>query len=258
MVVSVEVARALADRGHDAKFVATGQTGILIEGDGCPVDCVVSDFLNGAVEKLVLANQHHDILLVEGQGSITHPRYSPVSLGLMHGQLPHGMILCYEAGRGSIVGMDDVPLVPLSRLRNLYETTAGIMHPSRMIALALNGRLLSENQVKEERARVGDELGLPVCDVYRDGPDKLVDAVLAPRGRRYLENRVTFCSPKTLRGKDRKGFTRIFRFLITFSVFLPTLLLCVFAHKTSSTVFYNTSVSVWASCNFVFIYSICR
>ena len=85
MVVSVEVARALQRRGKDAKFVATGQTGILLEGDGCPVDCVVSDFLNGAVEKLVLANQHHDILIVEGQGSITHPQYSPVTLGLVHG-----------------------------------------------------------------------------------------------------------------------------------------------------------------------------
>jgi D-glutamate N-acetyltransferase len=181
MVVAVEVARALERRGHDAKFVATGQTGILIEGDGCPVDCVVADFLNGAVEKLVLANQHHDILLVEGQGSITHPRYSPVTLGLVHGAMPQGMILCYEAGRRTVSGMADVPLVPLSRLRDLYETTAGIMHPSRVIALALNGRLLSADQAKEERARVGDELGLPVCDVYRDGPDLLVDAVLALR-----------------------------------------------------------------------------
>jgi D-glutamate N-acetyltransferase len=179
MVVAVEVARELARRGHDAKFVATGQTGIMIEGDGCPVDCVVSDFLNGAVEKLLLANQHHDILLIEGQGSITHPRFSPVTLGLLHGALPQGMILCYEAGRPTIRGMDSVPLVPLSRLRNLYETSAGIMLPSRVIGVALNGRLLTPDQAAEERAKVGDELGLPVCDVYRDGPDVLVDAVLA-------------------------------------------------------------------------------
>jgi len=181
MVVAVEVARALARRGHDAKFVATGQTGIMIEGDGCPVDCVVADFLNGAVEKLVLANQQHDILLIEGQGSITHPRYSPVTLGLLHGAMPQGMILCYEAGRKTISGMDSVPLVPLSRLRNLYEKTAGIMHPSRVIGIALNGRLLSAGQMDEERAKIRDELGLPVCDVYRDGPDVLVDAVLALR-----------------------------------------------------------------------------
>ncbi len=90
MVVSVEVARGLSKRGHDCKFIATGQTGILIEGDGCPVDRVISDFLNGAVEKQILANQHHDILVVEGQGFITHPRYSPVTLGLLHGRSRRG------------------------------------------------------------------------------------------------------------------------------------------------------------------------
>ena len=73
MVVSFEVARGLSKMGHDAKFIATGQTGILIEGDGCPVDRVISDFLNGAVEKQVFANQHHEILVIEGQGFICHP-----------------------------------------------------------------------------------------------------------------------------------------------------------------------------------------
>jgi uncharacterized NAD-dependent epimerase/dehydratase family protein len=88
MVVSVEAANALRRRGHDAKFVATGQTGIMIEGDGCPIDAVVADFINGAAEKLVLQNQHHEILLIEGQGSIIHPRYSAVTLGLLHGCMP--------------------------------------------------------------------------------------------------------------------------------------------------------------------------
>jgi uncharacterized NAD-dependent epimerase/dehydratase family protein len=181
MVVSVEVARALQRRGKDAKFVATGQTGILLEGDGCPVDCVVSDFLNGAVEKLVLANQHHDILIVEGQGSITHPQYSPVTLGLVHGALPHGMILCYEAGRQTVMGMDAIGLTSLSRLRELYELTAGIMQPSRVIGIGLNSRRLSADEAHKERERVRGEMGLPVCDVLRDGPDELVDAVLAER-----------------------------------------------------------------------------
>jgi D-glutamate N-acetyltransferase len=178
MVVSVELARALQRRGYDAKFVATGQTGILIEGDGCPVDCVVSDFLNGAVEKLVLANQHHDILLVEGQGSITHPRYSPVTLGLVHGAMPHGMILCYEAGREAVRGMEEIPLTPLAELRELYETLASVMLPSRVIGVGLNSRCLSDGDAAALRDRVRADLGLPVCDVIRDGPDELIDAVL--------------------------------------------------------------------------------
>jgi uncharacterized NAD-dependent epimerase/dehydratase family protein len=179
MVVSVEVARALAARGNDAKFVATGQTGILIEGDGCPVDCVVSDFLNGAVEKLVLANQHHEILLVEGQGSITHPRYSPVTLGLLHGAMPHGMILCYEAGRTHVHGMNGIRLTPLAKLRELYEALAGVMLPSRVIGVGLNSRLMNSSDAARERERVRSELGVPVCDVIRDEPDELVDAILA-------------------------------------------------------------------------------
>jgi uncharacterized NAD-dependent epimerase/dehydratase family protein len=181
MVVSVEVARALASGGHDAKFVATGQTGILVEGDGCPVDCVVSDFLNGAVEKLVLANQHHDILVIEGQGFIAHPRYSPVTLGLLHGARPQGLILCYEAGRPHVLSMPGVALMPLAELRELYETIAGVIFPTRVIGIGLNSRRLSPEDAERERERVRSEMGLPVCDVYRHGPEELMDAVLSFR-----------------------------------------------------------------------------
>ena len=181
MVVSVEVARALARAGHDAKFVATGQTGILVEGDGCPVDCVVSDFLNGAVEKLVLANQHHDILVIEGQGFIAHPRYSPVTLGLLHGARPHGLILCYEAGRPHVLSMPGVALMPLAELRALYEKIAAAIFPTRVIGIGLNSRRLSPDDAERERERVRAEMGLPVCDVYRHGAEELVEAVLSFR-----------------------------------------------------------------------------
>ena len=85
MVTSIEITRGLQQRGQDAQFVATGQTGIMIAGAGCPVDCVVADFVNGAAEKLIKANQSHEILLIEGQGSLAHPKYSAVTLGLLHG-----------------------------------------------------------------------------------------------------------------------------------------------------------------------------
>jgi uncharacterized NAD-dependent epimerase/dehydratase family protein len=178
MVVALEVARALSKRGHDAKFIATGQTGILIEGDGCPVDRVISDFLNGAVEKLVLANQHHEILVIEGQGFITHPRYSPVTLGLLHGARPQGLVLCYEAARPHVMGMPGVKLTPLSELRTLYETIGSALAPTRVIGIGMSSRLLSPEDAERERERVRMELGVPVCDVLRHGPGELVDAVL--------------------------------------------------------------------------------
>jgi len=181
MLASVEIALGLKARGYDAKFVATGQTGIMIEGDGCPVDCVVSDFVNGAVEKLVLANQHHDILVVEGQGSLAHPRYSAVTAGLLHGCVPHGMIMVYEAGRTHVYGMDYVPLTPLAKLVEAYEMLASLAMPSRVIGVAVNSRLLSPDEAEQERERVRRELGVPVCDVLRDGPEDMVDAVLALR-----------------------------------------------------------------------------
>lgn len=188
MVVAVELARALRRDNQTTKFVATGQTGILIEGDGCPVDCVVSDFISGAVEKLVLANQHHDILLVEGQGSLAHPRYSAVTLGLLHGCLPQGMILCYEAGRKVVNGMPEIGLKSLPELRAVYETMANLMGPSKVIGVAMNSRLLSDSEADQERDRVGNELGLPVCDVLRDGPAPLVSAVESLRAERVKDH----------------------------------------------------------------------
>ena len=181
MVVSIELARAMNRQGVQSKFIATGQTGILVEGDGCPIDCVVADFVSGAIEKLVLANQHHEVLFVEGQGSLAHPCYSAVTLGLLHGCRPHGMILCYEVGRETVHGMDSVPLVPLARLRDAYETMAGLAFPAKVIGVAMNSRRVSPEEAERERERVRSELGVPVCDILRHGPDDLIQAVNALR-----------------------------------------------------------------------------
>lgn len=176
MVVSLELARALNRAGHDAKFVATGQTGMMIEGDGCPVDAVVVDFINGAAEKLVLRNQHHEILVIEGQGSIVHPRYSAVTLGLLHGCMPQALILCYEMGRETVYGMDSVKLPSLQKFRELYESMASVMHPCKVIGVGINGRKFSDSEVAAEQKRVESELGLPACDILRHGPKKLLEA----------------------------------------------------------------------------------
>jgi len=178
MVTAVEVTRGLRRRGIDAKFVATGQTGIMVEGDGCPVDRVICDFLNGAAEKLVLANQHHEVIVIEGQGSLFHPRYSAVTLGLLHGCIPDGLIVCYEMGRTHIAGMEQFPLPSLEKLIDYYEMSANIMHPCRVIGIAVNGYKYPDEAVAEECRQVEARLQLPTCDVIRHGPDKLVDAVL--------------------------------------------------------------------------------
>ena len=182
MVAAVELARGLERAGVDAAFVATGQTGILVAGGGCPVDRVIGDFISGAAEKLVLANQQHEVIVVEGQGSLFHPRYSGVTLGLLHGLMPHGLILCYEMGRTAVAGMEDIRLPPLGKVVEFYESAANLMHPCRVIGVAVNGQKYPRDEdVAAECARVERELGLPVCDVLRHGPAKLVQAVVELR-----------------------------------------------------------------------------
>lgn len=177
MLTAYELTVALKDADVDAKFIATGQTGIMIEGDGCPIDCVVSDFVNGAVERMMHANANRQVLIIEGQASIAHPAYSAVSAGLVHGSRPHGMILVYEAGRTHHFGLDHAPLAPLPDLVAAYENFAGLRHPSKVIAVAMNSRRLTPEEADAERERVSAELGLPVCDPVRDGCQTLVDAV---------------------------------------------------------------------------------
>ena len=177
MLAAVELTRGLVARGLDAALAATGQTGIMVAGDGCPIDRVISDFLNGAVEKLVRRLQHHDLLVVEGQASITHPRYSAVSLGLLHGSMPHGMVLVVEAGRTHHMGMPHVPLPPLPDLVAAYERMAAFAGGGKVIGVAVNTRLLDEARTAEAVGQIGDSLGLPACDPVRQGCGPLLDAV---------------------------------------------------------------------------------
>ena len=179
MVVAIELSEALKRAGRDAKFVATGQTGIMIEGSGIPVDCVVADFVNGACEKLVLHNQQHEIIVIEGQASLVQPRYSSVTLGLYHGCVPHGLVMCYEMGRDRVYGMDHLAIPPLKDIIQRYEQMADPHYPCKIIGIAMNTKNTPDDAaVEAERQRLKDEFGLPVCDVIRHGPDELVQAAL--------------------------------------------------------------------------------
>lgn len=188
MIVSLELNKALTEAGYNAKFAATGQTGILIEGDGVPIDAVVGDFINGSAEKLVLRNQHHEIINIEGQGSLCHPRYSSVTLGLLHGCMPQGMIMCYEMGREFIHGMNGIKIPPLEDVIRLYETMANIMYPSKVIAIAVNSRHFTKEEADREVSRIRDKFGLPACDVIRHGAGELVNAVASLQKELGLKN----------------------------------------------------------------------
>ncbi|MFO0906382.1 MAG: DUF1611 domain-containing protein [Pirellulales bacterium] len=178
MVASVELTQGLQRRGVDAKFIATGQTGIMVEGDGLPLDCVVADFVSGAAEKMVLQHQHHEVLVVEGQGSLIHPSYSGVTLSLLHGCAPQGLIFVYEIGRNVVTGVDHVPIPPIAPLLKMYELMANANYRCQILGIAMNSRRVSAAEAAAERTRVRSEFGLPVCDVIRDGSDELVDAIL--------------------------------------------------------------------------------
>ena len=181
MTVSLELERAARARGLAARFVPTGQTGIAIAGWGISVDAVVSDFLAGAAERLVVEGHERggELLFVEGQGSLLHPAYSGVTLGLIHGSAPHALVLCHLAGQTEVEGYPGQPIPPLPTLVELHERIALPARPARVAALALNTRLLDEDEARGAVEAAADETGLPADDPVRFGPERLLDAVLA-------------------------------------------------------------------------------
>lgn len=178
MVTMLELTHALKQAGQQAKFLATGQTGIMISGQGIPADCIVADFINGAVEYLVRENEENDFLLIEGQGSISHPAFSAVTAGLLQGCAPQGLVFCYEAGREHVKGLDDVPIAPLEQQMNALLAMARLRGPSRFIGVAVNTRTMTPEESRAEIKEAEERFQLPACDVYRDGVEKLVAAAL--------------------------------------------------------------------------------
>jgi uncharacterized NAD-dependent epimerase/dehydratase family protein len=181
MTVSLELEREARSRGLAAEFVPTGQTGIAIAGWGIAVDAVVSDFLAGAAERLLEEGHTRggELLLVEGQGSLIHPAYSGVTLGLIHGSAPHLFVLCHLAGQTEVEGYPGHPIPSLAELVELHERIALPARPAKVAAVALNTRLLDEGQARAAISAAEAETGLPADDPVRFGPGRLLDAVLA-------------------------------------------------------------------------------
>ncbi|HEY8743302.1 MAG TPA: DUF1611 domain-containing protein [Chloroflexota bacterium] len=177
MTAALELDRAARTRGWSSKFVATGQTGIIIAGDGVPLDRVIGDFMPGAIERQVLAaTAEHDWVWVEGQGSLIHPAYSPVTLALVHGARPDAMILVHKPDRLLVRGYD--LLVPtLAELVSIYEAAASWVRPAAVCAIALNTFGLDEAVARRVLAGAEDSTGLTADDPVRFGPAGILDAV---------------------------------------------------------------------------------
>jgi uncharacterized NAD-dependent epimerase/dehydratase family protein len=179
MTATLEVQRAASEAGVSAEFVATGQTGIVIAGWGISVDAVVSDFVAGASEQLVLeaARRGPEVILVEGQGSLGHPAYSGVTLGLLHGSCPDCLVLCADASREEVV--TGVPRPAPARAARLYEEVASLVKPAPVVAVSVNTRGLDEDEAAEFIAAVAEETGLPAADPLRGSAAPILEAVLA-------------------------------------------------------------------------------
>lgn len=178
---ALTIANALKSRGIPADFRATGQTGILIAGSGIPMDAVVSDFLAGAAERLSppAADDHWDI--VEGQGSLFHPSYAAVTLGLLHGSQPDVILLCHQPGRTSILGRPDYPIPTLDVAIETYLAAGRLTNPAiRCGGISLNTAGLDESAAAAEIARTEDRYSLPTADPLRGGAalERLVDFCL--------------------------------------------------------------------------------
>jgi uncharacterized NAD-dependent epimerase/dehydratase family protein len=181
MTVSLELDRAAQARGLASVFVPTGQTGIAIAGWGISVDAVVADYIAGAAERLVVEGRRRggELLWVEGQGSLIHPMYSGVTLGLFHGSVPHVLVLCHKAGSTEIEGSPGHPIPRLRELVDLHERMSLPRRPARVVAIAVNTAGLEPGAAAQAVAAASADTGLPAADPVREGSDALLDAVLA-------------------------------------------------------------------------------
>ncbi len=179
MSVALELRRAAQAAGDRAVFVPTGQTGMMIDGWGVPVDRLISDFAQGTVEWLVEEGEGlGDWVLVEGQGSLDHPAYSSVTLALIHGATPQAMVMVHKPGLAEHdfdhLPEASFPIASLPGFIDLHERVAGLVAPSKVVAVALNTSLYrDDDEAYTIIERIAAETGLPTDDPVRFGADRL-------------------------------------------------------------------------------------
>jgi len=178
MYTTLSLARGMQSQGMKATFRATGQSGILVAGEGVAVDCVVSDFISGSVEALCPANDDDHWDLIEGQGSLYHPAFAGVSLGLLHGSQPDALVICHALNRDHMRALPGRPLPSLEQVIEMNLTAARITNPDvKVIGVSVNTSSVSEDEALAYCKSVTDQLGLPCVDPIRHGVGALVEAL---------------------------------------------------------------------------------
>ncbi|QPH52786.1 N-acetyltransferase DgcN [Pontivivens ytuae] len=178
MYTALAMEREMRAREMKATFRATGQTGILITGDGVPLDAVIADFMAGSIEHLTPPNDPDHWDLIEGQGSLFHPSYSGVTLALIHGGAPDALILCHEPTRSHMRGLPGYDLPSLEALRDSALAMAHVVNPGCTVTgISLNTAALDEPAAADLLKGIEQRMGLPTIDPYRHGAARLVDAL---------------------------------------------------------------------------------
>lgn len=178
MYTTLSLARGMQSQGMKATFRATGQSGILVAGEGLAVDCVVSDFISGSVEALCPANDEDHWDLIEGQGSLYHPAFAGVSLGLLHGSQPDALVICHALNRDHMRALPGRPLPSLEQVIEMNLTAARITNPDvKVIGVSVNTSSVSEDEALAYCKSVTEQLGLPCVDPIRHGVGALVEAL---------------------------------------------------------------------------------
>ena len=178
MYTALALERDMKAAGMKATFRATGQTGILITGDGVPLDAVIADFMAGSVEYLTPDNEEDHWDLIEGQGSLFHASYSGVTLALIHGGQPDALVLCHEPTRQHMRGLPDYKLPTLAQLQEAALMMARVVNPEvTVVGISVNTKAMGEDEAKAYLAKLEAETGLPAVDPFRHGTAKIVEAL---------------------------------------------------------------------------------
>lgn len=178
MYTALAMEKVMRERGLKATFRATGQTGILITGEGVPLDAVIADFMAGSIEWLTPDNDADHWDLIEGQGSLFHASYSGVTLALIHGGQPDALVLCHEPTRDHMRGLPGYKLPSLEALRDLALTMAKMVNPDcKVVGISINTAAMSEADARAYLTEIEARLGLPAVDPFRDGAERLVEAL---------------------------------------------------------------------------------